>query len=164
MDTFKSLRFISCIRLEHETLVFKELTNIYDAWIWVCLMCDRILLTATISYLGRRGSFSRNVLAVFKVVVGQGDPFMRRVLNSAPLRFTAVAYLFVGTILNEGYKNENMYHIISSPRKIIMQDKISQLLQSKFTVFTRASTIQFSLDHEGANPELEFADHDNHNI
>lgn len=70
--------------------------------------------------MGRRGSFFGNFMAVFKVVVGQRDPFMHRVFKSASLRSVAVTFLYMATILNEGYKNENMYHNIS-PRKLITQ-------------------------------------------
>lgn len=163
VDTFRSLCFISCNSLQHEALMFHELISMYDAWIWECLICSMILLAATNWYLGRRGSFFKNFLAVFKVVVGQSDPFMRRVLKSRPLRYAAVTFLFMGTILNEGYKNENMYLIIS-PRKIITQEKFSQLIRGRFTVYTRTSTIKFLVQSDLANPALPLENDNNHII
>lgn len=162
-DTFKSLGFISCTSLAHEALMFEELLSIYDRWIWALLICSMILLAATLSYLGRGGSFLKNILALFKVVVGQSDPFMRRVLKSVPLRSAAVTFLFMGTILSEGYKNENMYHIIS-PRKVITQENFKQLIEGKFTVYTRSEKITFLLDIELAIPDLPFIEHNNHFI
>lgn len=151
-DVYKSLRFISCTSLAREPLMFKELISMYDRWIWICLIWAMIFLAVTFSFLGRRGSLLSNFLAVVKVLVGQGDPFMHRVLRSAPSRSAVVTFLFMGIILNEGYKNENMYHIIS-PRKVIIQEKLSQLVQGKFTVYTRALKIEFHLDRESSNPD-----------
>lgn len=96
----------------------------------------------TISYMGRKGSFSKNILGMLKVVLGQADPFMHLAFNSGRLLYAAVTFLFMGIILSEGYKRTNMYHIIS-PRKIITEENLSELVERKFTVYTRATQINF---------------------
>lgn len=144
-DTFKTLRFISCSTIKYEPLLFHELINIYDVRVWVSLICAMVTLSLSISHLGRKGSFVGNMLSVFKVVVGQGDPFMHQVLSSAPLRYAAATFLFMGIILSEGYKSSNMYRIIS-PRQIILKENLSELINDNFTVYTRAIKIEFAFD------------------
>lgn len=152
-DTFRSLRFISCSELKQECLLFSELVNIYDAWAWHCLICTTVGLAYLISSVAKKESFVKSMLGMFKVVVGQGDPFMHHVFNSVPLRFAAVPFLFMGVIVSEGYKNSNMYNIIC-PRRTIFKEYISELVSGKFTVYTRSSVVNFfTYDDEFGNPE-----------
>lgn len=162
LNIFRSLRFISCASLRQEPLLFKELINIYQLWVWAWLVIAMIVLASIISYAGRNGSFIRNILAVYKVVVGQGDPFMYKIFSRVPLRFAIVAFLFMGIILHEGYKNSNMYNIIS-PRRIISKENFSELVSDKFTVYTRTSELDFEL-LSMENPEIARLKYSKHSI
>lgn len=157
VESFKNLRFLSCSTLQFESLRFKELIRIYDSWIWSCIATAMILVAATISFMGKQGSYVSSILAVFKVVVGQGDPFMARVLNNGSLRYTAATFLLMGIVLSEGYKNTNMYNIISA-RKVISMENLSQLVTEKYTVYTRSSEIDFRINDIRVNPEKVIID------
>lgn len=149
IDTTKSLRFISCSELNHEPLQFIELINIYQKSVWVCLICSMLSLAVFISHIApRKESLVKNLLGIFKVVVGQGDPFMHNVFCSVPLRCASTTYLFMGIIISEGYKNSNMYNLIS-PRKVMSKENISELTSDKFTTYTRASSISFYTNIQG---------------
>lgn len=157
VETHKSLRFISCYTIKLEPLLFSELINVYHEWVWVCLICIIICLALLTSRIARKSSFVKSILGMFKVVVGQGDPFMHNAFSSTPLRLVAVTFLFMGIIISEGYKNSNMYNMIS-PRKIISREKMSDLVDEKFTMYSRLSKIKFGTDYFAfANPEtVEF--------
>lgn len=141
-DTFRSLRFISCSTIKHEPLLFIELISIYHASVWISLICIMTGLALLISRIARKESFLKSMIGMFKVVVGQGDPFMRHIFSSLPLRFAVVTVLFMAIIISEGYKNSNVYHIIS-PRRIVLKENLSELANDKFTVYTRTSFVEF---------------------
>lgn len=162
VDDFRSLRFLSCSALQYEPLLFKELINIYQEWVWICMICVLVGLALLISYITRNDSLAKIILQVFKVIVGQGDSFMRHVYTSLPLRIAVITFLYMGIIINEGYKSSNMYHIIS-PRRIVSKENISELANSNFTVYTRTLNLDFQLHLTYfVNPEtvtFEFTKH-----
>lgn len=153
-----NLRFITCDNLNVEALPFKELVNVYQPWVWASIVLAMFALSATLSMFARKGSLVRNLLATYKVVVGQNDPFLNRVFNSSPLRFAVVAFLFMGVVLSEGYKNSNMYNIIM-PRRVIQKERFSELVADNFTVYVKSAEINlvsnWDVNVEEAEIDLE---------
>lgn len=144
-DTLNHLRFVSCSELRRQTLPFNELISTYDSWVWISLITTMITLAATNTILGRRGSFTLNVLAEFEILVGQSGPYLHRLMKRFPLRFATLLFLFMSVILNEGYKNSNVYNMIS-PRKPLPYQTFSQLVQNNFTIYSSAAQIRFYMD------------------
>lgn len=156
VDPLKTLRFVSCYDLKLEPLLFKELVNIYDNGIWICLISAMAATAMAMQRVRQRWSFLKNFVAIFKIVVGQGDPFLHKVLHSIPTRQIAVAFLFMGIILSEGYKSSNMYNIVT-PRKVISKQAFAELVRDNFTIFSRSSDVDFSFDHDEIVDPLEDA-------
>lgn len=160
-DTLKRLRFISCSEVQQEAFLFSELVSIYDLPVWLCLVIEMLLLAISISYLGRKGSIAANILGAFKAIVGHGDPFSKKVMNSPAFRAPVVVFLMMGIIIGEGYKNSNVYNIIS-PRKIIPKRWFAELVEENFTVYSRSSVVEFRLELGGNPDNLEFETFNNH--
>lgn len=143
---------VSCSTSIYEPLLFKELINIYDHLAWMCLIFTMVGLTVGIGRMRQRWSFVANAMAIFKVIVGQGDPFLHKVLKSVPIRLMAVAFLFMGIVISEGYKSTNMHNTVT-PRKVVSKENVSELVNDKFTIYTRSSHLMFHFNDRLSNPE-----------
>lgn len=107
--------------------MFKELVNIYDMGVWIAPNSAMVASAMIIKRVQRRMSFLTNFTAIFKIVVGQGDPFLHKMLNRIPTRQIAVAFPFMGIVFSEGYKSTNMYNIAVTPGKVVSMRTFSEL-------------------------------------
>lgn len=141
-----NLRFISCAPVTRTSLPFGELVNIYDAWVWVCLaVCVVTTSITTTFWESEHESLFLSTISTLQILVGQGG-FPDRVIERVPLRFAALLFLFMAVIISEGYKNSNVYNMIS-PRKSISKRFFDELVSDNFTVYVKSHTIDFRMFH-----------------
>lgn len=143
-EKFGILRFVSCSEVRVESLLYRDLTAIYESRVWAVIIITMMAVAITHAYLGRRGSVSTNLFAVFKILTGQGDPYTHPVFNRDPLRLVTVPILFMGVILSEGYKNSNVYNMVT-PRKVVSYESFSEIVKDNFSIYTRIGDITFDL-------------------
>lgn len=76
-----------------------------------------------------------------KVVLEQGDPFPNKLFKeNGATRIVLGLYLLVGIVLSNGYKNENVYNMVS-PLKPTKFKKFQEAFASKLKVYTYARTV-----------------------
>lgn len=143
-NTLDNLRFISCSQVRMEPLPFWEILGTYDSQVWILIVLTMISVAVTHGYFGRKGSFSSNMLAVFKIYVGQGGPFTDHVFSTPSLRCVTLTMLFMGIVLSEGYKSSNVYNMVT-PRKPVSFQTFSEIVKANFTIYTRVGAIRFYL-------------------
>lgn len=161
-DKFDNLRFVSCGPIRTGSLLFGDLLGTYTTQVWICIIVTLLILTIANAYFWRRGSVAANMLAIFKILVGQGGPFTEKVFSSASLRFATVTMLFMGIILSEGYKNANVYNMVT-PRKPVSYEKLQEIVSDNFTAHSRTTGIEFDIFGFGdpVGGEYYFADSGN---
>lgn len=149
-DDINNLRFISCGKTTKESLLFGELINIYDYWVWGFIVASAFGISITFTKAGDRATFFIQNLDTLQILVGQGG-FRNRIMKRTCLTFAAAAFLFMSMIISEGYKNSNLYNIIS-PRKSIPKESFQEIVKDNFTVYTTSNTLEFRM------PEYENAE------
>ncbi|CAL8121392.1 unnamed protein product [Orchesella dallaii] len=81
-------------------------------------------------------------LALLKVILEQGDPFPSEPLAATPIRLMVAAFMLVGIVLSNAYKNSNVYNMIA-PRNPVPYTHLKGLVENNFTIYVRSSSVNF---------------------
>lgn len=98
-----------------------------------------IALTASFSRLVSGTLQTFLILILFTI---KGNPFSPHFANNKTLRIIIVFYLPACAVISNGYKNTNVYKMIKS-REVLAYEKLSELVKANFSIYLRASLIQF---------------------
>lgn len=139
-DVINILRFIGCGRQGMSSIPFQELTNVFDNKIWGFIVLASLTISALIRCSHRSVISSSQLIHIVKLLLEQGGPFAKSVLNAAHLRNMIGLLLLMGIILSNAYKNSNVYNMVI-PRKPILYKFFRELVRDKFDIFSRPSTI-----------------------
>lgn len=133
----KALRFITCGKRGVQMYAFDALVSVYDESIW-CLVLLAGLFGGLFFRFVSTGQDSYPWLSLFKIMVEQGDPFPTACLKTTKAQLPALCFLLVGIVLSNGYKNTNVYRMVT-PRAELRYETLDQLIQDGFAIYTRTS-------------------------
>lgn len=137
-DYLNGLYFVSCGKPAVSSLQWKELTNIFDVWIWIALILSLIMSTISLwSYFDFKNHLPW--ILPLKAFLEQGNPFPETVTKSLIFRNMLALFLLIGIVLSNAYKNTNVYNM-TAPRKIIPYKSLEELLIANFKIYTRMAT------------------------
>ncbi|CAL8135782.1 unnamed protein product [Orchesella dallaii] len=159
-NTMSALRFVSCGRVDMESMAFFELISVFDGYIWLFVSISLVVLVPTIQYIadarksGNRLESSqllyvlKHWLCLVKVLLEQSDPFPMSLLQSYPVRLVVSGVLLVAIVLSNAYKNTNVYNMIA-PREPLPYQRFEELMLHKFTIHSRIGSLKISKYHTG---------------
>lgn len=146
-----SFRFVVCGIRGSESMAFGELTSAYDKYVWVFLVIligsaafTWSLLLSTTRYphtITRTDNFRTNLFLsslypVYKILLEQSHLTPTTTPNSnQKLRIFLAIILVMFIILSNGYKNANVYRMVS-PRLPLRYEKFSDLIEANFSIYT----------------------------
>ncbi|CAL8084925.1 unnamed protein product [Orchesella dallaii] len=149
-DTINTPAFVSCGKPKMSGFAFSELLIAFHHTVWGFIVLS-ILLLATSAYLlfnlslnTTQNRYKRDdglfsiINQAIKPLVEQGDPFKSIMVAETSLRLCISAYLLVGIVLSNAYKNTNVYNMIS-PRQPVPYENMSQLMRDNFAVYSRGT-------------------------
>lgn len=152
------LKFVSCGNPSHTTLfqAFCQLIAIFDLPIWVGIS----LSVFSVGWAAYGFSFwyqskyphdntnnsSKSLNSVFssmlcflKILFEQGDPInLRLISHHSPIRLLVGAFLIIGIVLSNAFKNENITHV-TLPREPIPFDDLETLNLTGFKIYIRGT-------------------------
>lgn len=140
-----TMRFVTCVPKDTANLPFSQLFEIFQLSIWTSIGASIIALSLSFSVLERNFQLFKislertldHLFSAVKVLVEQEYPFPTKVTGITRLRVLIGAYLLMGVVLSNAYKNTNVLTLIS-PRSLIPFRRYSELMQkSDMTAFTR---------------------------
>lgn len=146
-----SYRFVVCGLKGSEGIQFGELVNVYDKFTWAifgaCVYLSSLtwkLLLVSNFCTARKTSevklescaFFWKWLSIIKFLLEQGDisPGTSSISSSKVRVFLGIL-LTMCIILSNGYKNANVYNMIS-PRKPLRYEKFAALVDNNFSIYT----------------------------
>lgn len=145
-----SFRFVVCGIKGSENVLYAELISVYDKLTWfsfvLCLTCAAYIWKFLLSVDGTSSSCTVNRLAgkmflgrlysLMKVVLEQGDisPASSSI-SSQKIRLFLGVFLAMCIILSNGYKNTNVYTMVT-PRKPVRYQRFEELVHDNFSIYT----------------------------
>lgn len=158
------LKFVSCGSPTHTTLfqAFCQLISIFDLPIWVGISVsvfsvgwcaygfsfwyqskyhygNIVKTTSPTAYTKSLNSVFSSVLCFLKILFEQGDPInLRLISHHSPIRLLFGAFLIIGIVLSNAFKNENITHV-TLPRQPIPYDDLDTLNLTGFKIYTRGT-------------------------
>lgn len=135
-----SLRLVGCGKQGFTGIQFQELANAYDCATWACIGLSTLLLSITIQISAEEESIDKFIIATWKVLLEQGNPFPPCVAKRHRTAGIIGMFLLVGIILSSAYKNRNVYKMLT-PRLPIPYKYLSELVRDGFSVYTRGEYI-----------------------
>lgn len=81
-------------------------------------------------------------MPILKGVLEQGDPFSARFVKSSKLRWIIGTYLLAAVVLSNGYKNNNVYNMITS-RKPLLIETLEDVKSENFSFYVRTRVLEF---------------------
>ncbi len=139
--SLSGLRIITCGERGVSEFAFRELLKAYDSLSWALILISGLTLGFAFNFLWSPVVRSRHLLSVIKVLLEQGDPFLASMARISRLRWVISAYLLVGIVLSNAYKNTNVYNMIL-PRQVLLYEFLHQLSQDNISIYSR--TISFN--------------------
>ncbi|CAL8131011.1 unnamed protein product [Orchesella dallaii] len=154
LDTFTSLKFVSCGRPKETGLPFEKLVNEFDWKIWILLViCLGALVFLVDSDVITKQSFGvkiymrKNLNRLqfhSKVLVEQSSAYL-----AAPYMplITQAIFILVAVVISNAYKGENVFQLISN-RKVIPYHYFSELVKSNFEIYSRVDNLDIMRGRE----------------
>lgn len=129
-----TLRFITCGQRGVQKYAFDALVSTYGGYVWSLILAVMALGSFVIPF-SRKSNFE----PIVKVLVEQGSPFPDNLIKSnLRVRLPVAAFLLMGIVLSNGYKNTNVYRMIT-PRVTLQYETLQHLIEDKFEIYTRTS-------------------------
>lgn len=147
-----TLKFVSCGRPSISPLAFKELINVFDVPIWICIvariMTCHTFKTCLVDTCTQETRYdvkftSKTLFDIFRPLLSQGDAFSNDTRWNS-WKLILILYLLAAIVLTNGYQNTNVYNMVK-PRLPVPYERFSQLIEDGFTVYTRTLTNSRSL-------------------
>lgn len=142
-NSLENLRFITCGERGLEPFHLHDLLTAYDGMSWICITIVVLSVSKLLSCLAEAGSFTHCLISIIKVLVEQGDPFANRLMRRESFRWITVGVLIAAIVLSNGYKNENVYDIISNRNRLMFRT-FDQLQAAQVKTFTNAKNVKYS--------------------
>lgn len=145
-------------------MAFEQLINVYEMPVWIFIIATVIILVAlwlilTLSSTAvTKNTFSESVLtkifSLLKVLLEQGDPLPNDTFahheRGKSVKILLIGFLFMAVVLSDGYKNANVYKMIT-PRRQLRYETFSDLLKDNLSVHTFSGGIQQKILYSGWN-------------
>lgn len=161
-----AMRFVTCNPKGVETLPYSQLFAVFDVHIWECILLSMLSLSVLLMVMEQNplmaklkaGKIHDHFFSTVKVLVEQEYPFPAKITGITRLRLLIGAYLLMGVVLSNGYKNTNVF-ILISPRKPALYRTFHDLMEERnFSVFSRSilgfmNTELYQWIHEWNDPE-----------
>lgn len=160
------LRFLTCGERSKGSIAYRELINVYTLSVWILILLTTLFVAITIKVISKSEKcILFHLLPIIKILLEQGDPFSDSIRNNYHLRWNIGLFLLAALVLSNAYKNDNVYRMIS-PRTSLPYEKLSQLVQDKVTLYTRAETIMFNINniYPDLDPNISLLWNSNHEI
>lgn len=132
-DKHSNLYFVSCGKRGMTAIPFRELMNVYDNWVWLLIATSAIALALSLT---SSSDIVTHFISTLKVLLEQGNPFLKQVVDNPRLRCTAGLFMLMGIILSNAYKNNNVYNMITV-RKPIPYEYLEDLVEDNVVVYAR---------------------------
>lgn len=137
-----SLQFVSCGERGYEKLPFSKLFAVFDTSTWCLLLLT--LLAMPIPLQHHEKDWFKSFTSVIKVFLEQGEPFSPNAIQtSKKFSWFLASFMAVGLILSNAFKSTNLNKMIH-PRKPLAYQNLKELVNDKFTIYTRSSTALFA--------------------
>lgn len=140
--SLNNLRFVACGERGISEFAFHELLVAYQLEAWIGIVTAVVVLSYAFKLLWSPVPHPRHLLALIKVLLEQGDPFLASVAQIQRLRWMIGTFMLIGTVLSNAYKNTNVYNMIL-PREVLLYEHLDQLSQKNISVYTR--TVDFDI-------------------
>lgn len=135
-DRQNALRFIACGRRGVQKYAFDALVSAYDKYTWGLILL--VTMIGGFLFQSYQKVPGNQVEALYKILVEQGNPFSNSITSDRKTQFLVATFLLTGILLSNGYKNTNVYRMVT-PRLELCYELLSQLIQDSFLIYTRIS-------------------------
>lgn len=142
--SLRSLRFVSCGEPTNAALPFKELTNIFETYVWIACFLTLLVLTILPMFFGRLSypsvtTYLRNVEIQFRIYMGQDTPKEKLFVSE----FLIVLMCLASVVLSNAYKYDNVYRMIA-PKDDIPYKYFKQIRDAGYTTYTKSSSVSLN--------------------
>lgn len=143
-DNIESLKFVSCISDDNSVLLFGMLYNIYDKYIWLSILICLIAILTIVFIKTGQILYALNVTeGMIGLAIEQGSLILDKVSKFSSLRICLSAFYLTFIVLSNAYKSQNVYYIVS-PRQQVPYETFEQLINDKFTIYSRGFRPKFT--------------------
>lgn len=154
-NTLENLRFITCGERGSESFLLHDLMSAYDVISWLSIVIFVLVVSKFLSLISKPVPFLLSLIYLFKVLIEQGDPFPNQLLRRDSFRWTIAGILAAATVLSNGYKNTNVYNIISNRNRLPFHT-FDQLQNDQVKSHTSPKNVMYSFhDARGLEKGLE---------
>lgn len=149
-DHVSHVNFLSCGKGKYGHLPFEELINAYDAWVWLSIIVSTLAVASSLKVSqDSRKQVAEIWMGTINIFLEQGD----RLAETKTMRIIVGIYLLMGIVLSNGYKNTNVYNMISH-RKPIPYEYFEQLMRDNFSIYTRITALDIGIPNSWNNTVL----------
>lgn len=141
-DSQNQLRIISCGKIKTEHIRFNELYSVFDCYVWMFNAITLLVFLAFWEVNLPTKCFStavRRFVEILNTFVEKPSKVVDDLRTKYPFTL-AIFSLCVGIIISNAYKNTNVYNMVK-PMKTIPYEHISQLVNDKFKIFSKAAKV-----------------------
>lgn len=139
-EELSSLRFVSCGNRGLAGIAFAELTSIFDTWTWLLIIASTSTVAISFHTIPElKADRFIHWLSSLQVLLEQGAPHLDSVAKVTRTKLTIGAFILMGVVLSNAYKNSNVYNMIT-PRKPIPYHFFDELRRDGFQIYSRISS------------------------
>lgn len=137
-----SYRFVVCGMRGSESLAFQDLISVYDMYVWKFILIFVLSLAFTFDILATNNAKPHRFVSILgkidsnlKILLEQGIILkVDKTGSHQNVRILLAIYLAMGVVLSNGFKNSNVYKMVS-PRKPVRYGTFESLVQDKVTIY-----------------------------
>lgn len=156
---FDIQRFVTCGKRGTDPYKFYEFVNVYDKLVWAVFIASLLFLSTALflsqsncTFKGKSGfrlieKIVGSSMPVLKAVFEQGDPFAAYYIKTTRLRWIVSGYLFAALVLSNGYKNTNVYNMITA-RKPVLVETLDDVISQNFSLYVRTKRLDLNPLHD----------------
>lgn len=155
-DGLDGLRFVSYGEKTLSSIPFQDLINVFDEYIWTCMLVSGGLILTLFSLL----TFNdRNVgspfVSLLRTILEQGG-FPKSIETKCGLAYVICPTLLAGILLSNAYKNTNAYRMIL-PRVPVAYETFLELAADNFALYSRFQQVSISTYKQPVNSSQKFS-------
>lgn len=141
-DKFLSLHFVSCGMPVLDTIPFQELANVFDGWIWFCILVSIFAIIVPIfPFVSKHNLFCFHLMIPLKLFLEQGNPVPDSISKLKMYRHVLGSFLLMSVVISNAYKNKNV-HTMISVRKPVPYEKMQELIRDNFKILGRTDHLK----------------------
>lgn len=152
-NSLENLRFVTCGERGSEPFLLHDLLSAYQYVTWVFIAGFVFVVSKCLSLIAKRDSTLSCLMSLTKILLEQGDPFRSGFPSQLPFRLIICGALLAGIVISNGYKNTNVYNIITDRNRLPFQS-FADLQRYNFNIYSKVDMVKYDILDHGKLPSI----------